>query len=92
MTLNAEQLRVAADLIGTAPTLREAAARWHERYPDVRTMRVSATEMRDETAALRLGTRSVYFVMSAGHCLSITQRPEEADALILTEDEAHGNR
>jgi hypothetical protein len=92
MSLHAEQLDVAADLLRTAPTLRDAAVQWHERYPGVRAMRVSALDMRDETAALRLGTRSIYFVMSDGHCMSITQRPDEADALILTEDEAHGNR
>jgi len=92
MSLNAEQLDVAADLLRTAPTLLDAAVQWRERYPGVRAMRVSAMDMRDETAALRLGARSVYFVMSDGHCMSITQRPEEADALILTEDEAHGNR
>jgi hypothetical protein len=92
MSLNAEQLDVAVDLLRTAPTLRDAAVQWRERYPEVRAMRVSAIDMRDETAALQLGARSVYFVMSDGHCMSITQRPEEADALILTEDEAHGNR
>jgi len=92
MSLNAEQLDVAADLLRTAPTLRDAAVQWHQRYPEVRTMRVSAMDMRDETAALRLGARSVYFLMSDGHCMSITQRAEEADALILTEDEPHGNR
>ncbi|MBB5446909.1 MULTISPECIES: hypothetical protein [unclassified Paraburkholderia] len=92
MSLNAEQLDFAADLLRTAPTLRDAAAQWHERYPEVRTMHVSATVMRDETAALRFGVRSIYFAISAGYYRSITQRPEEADALILTEDKAHGNR
>jgi hypothetical protein len=86
MSLTAEQLGVAVDLIRTAPTLSDAAAQWRERYPEVRTMRVSATDMRDETAALQLGARSVYFAMTDGHCWSITQEREEADALILTED------
>ncbi|CAD6561053.1 hypothetical protein LMG28727_07325 [Paraburkholderia kirstenboschensis] len=92
MSLNAEQLNFAADLLRTAPTLRDAATRWHERYPEVPTMHVSASVMRDDIATLRFGVRSIYFAMSAGHCRSITQRPEEANALILTEDEAHGNR
>jgi len=86
MSLTAEQLDAAAALIGAAPTLREGAAQWRTRHPEVRTMLVDAMDMRDETAALRLGTRSVYLATSNGHCWSITQKPEEADALILTQD------
>lgn len=92
MSVTPEQLYNAGALIGAAPTLRDAAAQCRERHPEVRTLLVDAMDMRDETAALKLGVRRVYLAASNGHCWSITQRPEEADALILTEDEAHGNR
>jgi len=86
MSLSAEQLNLAASLVGAAPTLRDAAAQWRQRHPEVRTVLVDAMDMRDETAALQLGARNVYLATSNGHCWSITQRPEEADALILTQD------
>ena len=43
-------------------------------------------DMRDETPALRLGARNVYLAASNGHCWHVTQQPEDATALILTED------
>ena len=86
MSLTSEQLSAAADLIGAAPTLREGAALWRERHPGVRTVFVDALDMRGETAALTLGARNVYLATTNGHCWSLTQRPEEADALILTQD------
>ncbi|WP_059410652.1 hypothetical protein [Cupriavidus basilensis] len=86
MGLSTEQLRAAAELVGAAPTLRDAAALWRARHPGVRALLVDALDMRDETAALRLGARSVYLAASNGHCWSVTQRPDEADALILTQD------
>jgi hypothetical protein len=92
MSVTPEQLRNAGTLIGAAPTLRDAATQCRERHPEVRTLLVDAMDMRGETAALKLGARSVYLAASNGHCWSITQRPEEADALILTEDEPDGNR
>ena len=86
MGLSAEQLSEAASLVGSAATLREAAAQWRERHPAVRTVLVDAMDMRGETAALQLGARNVYLATSNGHCWSITQQPGEADALILTQD------
>ena len=85
MSLTAEQLDVAARLFGAAPTLREGAAQWKNRHPEIRAVLVDAMDMRDEVAALNLGNRHVYLATSNGHCWSITQKPEEADALILTQ-------
>jgi hypothetical protein len=86
MSLTTEQLGQAATLVGAAPTLRDAAAQWRALHPQVRTVLVDAMDMRGETAALQLGARNVYLATSNGHCWSITQQPEEADALILTQD------
>lgn len=87
MALSSEHLRAARELISAAPTLREAAARWRARHPGLRAVLVDAADMRDETPALRLGARRVYLASSSGHCWHITQQPEEATALILTQEE-----
>ncbi len=52
----------------------------------MRVVLVDAMDMRGETPALRLGARNVYLATSSGHCWHVTQRPEEATALILTQD------
>jgi len=36
---------------------------------------------------LLLGKRRVYLGTSNGHCWSVTQQPEEATALILTQED-----
>lgn len=79
-------LRSAAEVIGAAPSLRDAAAIWRARDPDMRVVVVDAMDMRDETPALLLGQRRVYLATSNGHCWSVTQQPLEATALILTEE------
>lgn len=86
MALNSEHLRAASELIGAAPTLRDAAASWRALHPELRAVLVDAADMRNETPALRLGARRVYLASSNGHCWHITQQPEEATALILTQD------
>lgn len=86
MSMTAENLRSASEVIGTAPSLREAAALWRASHPDMRVVLVDAMDMRDETPTLQLGARRVYLATSDGHCWHITQQPEEATALILTQD------
>jgi len=88
MSLTDEQLSAIAEVIRTAPTLPEAVACWRERYPGVRTMRLSADEMRDEAPALQSGGRRVYFALSDGMCVSITRHAGEAEMLIFTESGA----
>ncbi len=86
MPITPDYLRSAAEVIGAAPSLRDAAAIWRARDPDMRVVLVDAMDMRDETPALLLGQRRVYLATSNGHCWSVTERPLEATALILTQD------
>lgn len=93
MALAADQVKAINELIRTAPSLPEAAASWRSRYPDVRVMRISAAEMRDETPAVEFGGRRVYFASSGGLCVSVTAQASEADMVIFTEDGGeHGDR
>ena len=87
MAMDATYLRSASEVIGTAPSLRDAAAIWRARDPTTRVLLVDAMDMRDETPALLLGHRRVYLATSNGHCWSITQQPAEATALILTQED-----
>lgn len=86
MPMTALNLRQASELVGAAPSLRDAAAIWRAHHPAMRVVLVDAMDMRGETPALRLGARNVYLATSSGHCWHVTQRPEEATALILTQD------
>lgn len=86
MALTGEHLRAASELIGAASSLRDAATLWRARYPEVRAVLVDAMDMREEIPALMLGARRVYMAASSGHCWHITKQPEEATALILTQD------
>ena len=85
MAMTSEYLRGASEVIGAASSLRDAAALWRARDPAVRVVVVDAMDMRDETPALTLGQRRVYLASSDGHCWHITQQPEQATALILTQ-------
>ena len=87
MAVTPDDLHSAGDVLTTAATVRAAAATWRTHHPDLRAVVVDALDMRDETPALRCGTRSIYLATSSGHCWSITQQPEEATALILTQDD-----
>jgi hypothetical protein len=86
MAFTPDYLRSAGEVIGAAPTLRDAAAIWRAHDPATRVVLVDAMDMRDETPALLLGTRRVYLATSNGHCWSVTQQPDEATALILVQD------
>jgi acyl transferase domain-containing protein len=85
MPVSAEYLRDASEVILAAGSLREAAALWRARDPGMRVVLVDAMDMRDETPTLRLGNRSVYLASTNGHCWSVTDKPDEATALILAE-------
>jgi len=86
MSISTEHLRAAGELVGAATTLRDAATIWRSQHPEMKVVLVDAMDMRDETPALMLGARKVYLATSNGHCWSVTGQPEEADALILTQD------
>lgn len=85
MGLSGEQLQTTREVVGYAPTLRDAATILRGRYPGVRAIVVDEMDMRDETPALRLGHRNVYLAASNGHCWHVTQSAEEASVLILTQ-------
>lgn len=85
MGLSGEQLKAATEVVGYAPTLRDAVALWRSRYPQVRALVVDEMDMRDEAPALRLGHRNVYLAATDGHCWHVTQSADEASALILTQ-------
>lgn len=87
MAMTPDYLRTAAEVIGAASSLRDAATLWRARDPDTRVVLVDAMDMRDETPALLLGKRRIYLATSNGHCWTITQQPEEATALILTQED-----
>lgn len=86
MALTGEHLRTASEVVGAAPTLRDAAALWRARHPEVRVVLVDAMDMREEIATLQLGARRVYMAASNGHCWHVTRQPEEATALILAQE------
>jgi len=86
MAITLDDLRSAGEVLTAAATVREAAATWRAAHPAQRVVVVDAMDMRGETAALRCGERSIYLATSNGHCWSITDQPEEATALILTQD------
>ena len=86
MAFTPDYLRSAGEVISAAPSLRDAAAIWRAHDPAIRVLLVDAMDMRDETPALLLGHRRVYLATSNGHCWSVTEQPDEATALILTQD------
>lgn len=85
MGLSGEQLQTAREVVGYAPTIRDAATILRGGYPGVRAIVVDEMDMRDETPALRLGHRNVYLAATDGHCWHVTQSADEASALILTQ-------
>jgi hypothetical protein len=86
MSITTEYLRDASVVIGAATSLRDAAALWRARDPAMRVVLVDAMDMRDETPALRLGARSVFLASTNGHCWSVTDKADDATALILTQE------
>jgi hypothetical protein len=87
MAMTPDYLRTAGEVIGEASSLRDAASIWRARDPDMRVVVVDAMDMQNETPALELGKRRIYLATSNGHCWNITQQPEEATALILTQED-----
>ena len=54
MGLSGEQLQAATEVVGYAPTIRDAATILRGRYPGVRAIVVDEMDMRDETPAVRV--------------------------------------
>lgn len=85
MAISTEELRDAGEAIRMASSLREAAAESRKREGAIRWIVVDAFDMRDETPVLELRARRVYLATTHGACVSITQQPADATALIVTE-------
>lgn len=81
-----EELTVAARILGSAATLREAAEQLRTRYAPMRTTVLDAADLREEPPALRAGRRALFFASSDGHCWTLTQQAQAAQLLILTEE------
>jgi hypothetical protein len=86
MAITPDYLREAGEFVAAAVSVREAAALWRARDPAMRVVVVDAMDLRDETPVLSLGRRRIYLAASNGHCWSVTDQPQDASALILTED------
>ncbi len=86
MAITPDDLRDAGEVVSAAASVLEAAATWRARDPAMRVMVVDAIDLRDETPALQLGSRRIYLATSSGLCVSLTQQPELATAMILTQD------
>jgi len=86
MAITPDYLREAGEVVAAAPSVRDAAALCRARDPAMRVVVVDAMDLRDETPALSLGRRHIYLAASNGHCWSVTDQPQDATALILTED------
>ena len=82
----AEELTVAARILASAATLREAAEQLRARYAPMRTTVLDAADLREELPALRAGRRALFFASSDGHCWTLTEQAEAAQLLILTEE------
>jgi len=92
MALTREHLDSACTLVGTAPSVRAAAAEWRQLHPGIRMVVVDALDMRDETPARRLdggsgAGRSLYLAATNGHCWHVTHEADEATAFIVTDDQ-----
>ncbi|SIT43630.1 conserved hypothetical protein [Paraburkholderia ribeironis] len=86
MALTADQINAITELILNEPTLPEAAASWRKRYPDVRVIRISAVELRNEKPVIEFRGRRVYLATSTGVCVSVTTEASEANMLIIAEE------
>ena len=86
MAIDADYLRDVASALTSAESVRALAAQWRTRDPAMRVVVVDAFDMRDETPALQCGKRRAYLATSNGHCWSVTDQPQAATALILTQD------
>lgn len=85
MSINAEQLTQVARITLAAVTLKEAISEVRQILPGIRASEVDAFDMRNETPVLRIGDRDLYLMQSDGHCWSVTENPESAQGIVLTQ-------
>jgi len=85
MAINAEQLTQVARITLSAVTLKEAISEVRQVLPGIRASEVDAFDMRGETPVLRIGDRDLYLMESDGHCWSVTEKPDRALGIVLTQ-------
>jgi hypothetical protein len=87
MPITTDQLTEAAQILGSSPTVRAAAAAIRERFAPLRALVLDAMDMRDEKPVMQVGDkRAIYLMSTDGHCWTVTHEPNSASALVLTQD------
>ncbi len=86
MPITTEQLHEAAQILGTSPNVRAAAATIRERFAPLRALVLDAFDMRDEKPAMQVeNQRAIYLMSTDGHCWAVTPEPANASAFVLTQ-------
>jgi len=86
MAITTDQLTEAAQILGSSPNVRAAAAVIRERLAPLRALVLDAFDMRGEQPALQVNQRAIYLMSTDGHCWSVTPEPASASAFVLTQD------
>jgi len=86
MAITTDQLTEAAQILGSSPNVRAAAAAIRERFAPLRALVLDAFDMRGEQPALQVDQRAIYLMSTDGHCWSVTPEPASASAFVLTQD------
>lgn len=88
MGLDTTQLDELARITRGAGSLREAAGELRRAFPGLHVSTVDAFDMKGEIPAVHAGDRDLFLMQSDGHCWSVTQDPQAAAAVILTQKSA----
>jgi hypothetical protein len=85
MAITSEQLTEAAQILGSSPTVRAAAATIRERFAPLRALVLDAMDMREEKPVMQVDQRAIYLMSTDGHCWNVTAEPAAATAFVLTQ-------
>ena len=85
MAIDAAQLTQVARIALSAVTLKDAITEVRQVLPGIRASEVDAFDMRGETPVLRIGDRDLFLMQSDGHCWSVTDKPDHAVGIVLTQ-------
>jgi hypothetical protein len=86
MPITTDQLTEAAQILGSSPNVRAAAAVIRERFAPLRALVLDAFDMRGEQPAMQVDQRAIYLMSTDGHCWTVTPEPASASAFVLTQD------
>ena len=90
MSLTIDQWQIAERIVGSADSIRLAAATLRQTLAPLHALVLDVSDMKGESPALHLSradgiSRSVYLMATDGHCWTVTQDLERASALVLTQ-------